>query len=584
MDIIKDRARTVAIYARVSTEHEAQLSALENQVQYYDDLLEKHPSWNLYGRYIDEGITGTSIKKRKNFQRMIEDAKNGCFDLIITREVSRFARNTVDTLQETRSLKRFGVEVYFTDDNIWTLNDDDGELKLTIMATLAQNESKKTSQRVKAGQKISFQNGVIYGTGNILGYDKVGKKMVINEEQAKIVRLIYSLFLQGQGSSLIKYELEKRGYLTATGLKKWNTGCITRILQNSFYCGTLEYRKHYIPDYLEQKPKKNRGEVEKVIREGKHQPLISKEDFNKVQRIINSRSKKLTIKKNIGCGSPKSIWTKKLKCECGSSFNKAKYHQRNLGDISYCYQCYKQKNFGSVRSRLKRGLDVDGCCDIHLVQEWKLQIMSKVIFDLIWNEKEKIINMANQLIDETIKDNKNDIYEEELNYHIKRRKTIKDKIDKLLDMYLNELIAKDEYIRIKKEFEKSLSDIDTKINELELRGGVPINILEEKIKDIKNSISNILNHTNEKINDDLIDSLIDKIIVHKDHYDWKLNFIEGIKNINNQVSDDDETNVDKDVLLCRIMITNDDIEKYKNDIKDVNFVRSLKPMALDIYI
>ena len=123
--------RIVAIYARVSTEHEAQLSALDNQVQYYDEILAKHPDWVLYDKYIDEGITGTSTKKRPNFLRMMDDAKDGKFDLIITREVSRFARNTVDTLQETRNLKKIGGEVYFTEDNIWTFNDEDGELKLT---------------------------------------------------------------------------------------------------------------------------------------------------------------------------------------------------------------------------------------------------------------------------------------------------------------------------------------------------------------------------------------------------------------------------------------------------------------------
>ena len=144
---------------------------------------------------------------------MLEDAKNGCFDLIITREVSRFARNTVDTLQETRNLKRIGVEVYFSEDNIWTFNDDDGELKLTIMATLAQNESKKISQRVKAGQTITFQNGVFYGNGNILGYDynKFTKEVTVNEEQAEIVKFIYSEFLKGEGSTSIKYKLEERG-------------------------------------------------------------------------------------------------------------------------------------------------------------------------------------------------------------------------------------------------------------------------------------------------------------------------------------------------------------------------------------
>ena len=229
--------RSVAIYGRVSTEHEAQLSALENQIQYYEDILASHPDWKLYDKYIDEGITGTSVKKRKNFIRMIEDAEKGCFDLIITREVSRFARNTVDTLQETRKLKRMGVEVYFKEDNIWTMNDEDGELKLTLMATLAQNESKKTSQRVKAGQKISFENGVFYGNGNILGYDKVGKEMIVNEEQAQIVKFIFSSFLKGLGTTEIKYELERRGYLTATGLKNWSASSITRILQNPLTSG-----------------------------------------------------------------------------------------------------------------------------------------------------------------------------------------------------------------------------------------------------------------------------------------------------------------------------------------------------------
>ena len=157
------KKRVVAIYARVSTEHEAQLSALDNQVQYYENLLKDHPEWTLYKMYIDEGITGTSVKKRKNFMQMMIDAENGYFDLIVTREVSRFARNTVDTLQQTRLLKKCGVEVYFTEDNIWTMKDEDGELRLTIMATLAQNESKKTSMRVKAGQMVSFHKGVPYG-------------------------------------------------------------------------------------------------------------------------------------------------------------------------------------------------------------------------------------------------------------------------------------------------------------------------------------------------------------------------------------------------------------------------------------
>ena len=156
----KDRDRRIAFYGRVSTQHEAQVDALGNQMQWYDDQLRYHPNWQVINRYIDEGITGTSAKKRPAFMQMISDAKRGKFDLIVTREVCRFARNTVDTLQLTRELRNFGVEVFFVSDNIWTM-DGDGELRLSIMATMAQEESRKISERVLAGQKISRQKGVL---------------------------------------------------------------------------------------------------------------------------------------------------------------------------------------------------------------------------------------------------------------------------------------------------------------------------------------------------------------------------------------------------------------------------------------
>ena len=167
----KDRDRRIVFYGRVSTQHEAQVDALGNQMQWYVDQLRYHPNWQVVDRYIDEGITGTSAKKRPAFMKMLSDAKCGKFDLIVTREVCRFARNTVDTLQITRELRNFGVEVFFVSDNIWTM-DGDGELRLSIMATMAQEESRKISERVLAGQKISRQNGVLYGSGNIIGYDR----------------------------------------------------------------------------------------------------------------------------------------------------------------------------------------------------------------------------------------------------------------------------------------------------------------------------------------------------------------------------------------------------------------------------
>lgn len=203
-----NRQRQIVYYGRVSTEHEAQLAALGNQMQWYEDQTRYHPNWTVVDQYIDEGITGTLAKKRPAFMRMIEDAKRKKFDLIVTREVCRFARNTVDTLVVTRELKNYGVEVYFVSDNIWTM-DGDGELRLTLMATMAQEESRKISERVLAGQAVSRENGVLYGNGNIIGYDRVDGTYVINPEQAVTIRTVFELYSQGLGQKEIVNELTR---------------------------------------------------------------------------------------------------------------------------------------------------------------------------------------------------------------------------------------------------------------------------------------------------------------------------------------------------------------------------------------
>ncbi len=180
--------RKVVFYGRVSTEHEAQTYALCNQMQWYEELKKNYPNWIVIERYVDDGITGTQAKKRPEFMRMIDDAKLGKFDLIVTREVSRFARNTIDCLEVTRQLKNYGVEVFFVQEGIWTM-ENEGEMNLTIRAMVAQEESRKMSERIKAGQAISRKNGVLYGNGNLLGYDRVGDTYVINEEQAETVKI-----------------------------------------------------------------------------------------------------------------------------------------------------------------------------------------------------------------------------------------------------------------------------------------------------------------------------------------------------------------------------------------------------------
>ena len=446
--------KKVAVYARVSTEHESQINALENQIQYYDEIIKKNKDWKLYERYVDEGITGTSIKKRKNFMRMIEDAKKGKFNLIITREVSRFARNTVDTLQQTRELRKYGVEVYFTEDNIWTFNDDDGELRLSLMATLAQNESRKTSQRVKAGMSIAMQNGVYFGTGNILGYDKVGKEVVINKEQAEIVRFIFDEYLSGKGCTSIKYECEEKGYKTSTGLSKWSASYITRVLRNPFYCGTIIYRKQYVPSYLEQKHKRNYGEVENIIVEGKHEIIVSKEDFDKVQKMLDEKSIKIYKNKMKRIGVPKSIWTKKLLCQCGSSFHRRIYH-KNAYETTYGYVCYKRKQYGGYEIRKKRGLDLSDTCNIKMIAEWKLEKTYSILIKYIIENKTDIVKSINGMI--VSSNNEKRI----MKYKDFREKMISLRFDIDKESFLNDFINR--IIVSDNEFRWKLNEIDDEI-------------------------------------------------------------------------------------------------------------------------
>lgn len=565
--------RKVAVYARVSTEHEAQLSALENQIQYYDDLLKKHPDWQLYDRYIDEGITGTSTKKRPNFTRMMSDAEKGCFDLIITREVSRFARNTVDALQETRRLKRIGVEVYFTEDHIWTMDDNDGELKLTLMATLAQNESRKTSQRVKAGQKISFENGVFYGTGNILGYDKVGKDMIINEEQAETVKLIFKMYLKGDGLQKIKYELESRGYLTATGKKNWDCATISRTLKNSFYCGIIEYRKFYIPDYLEQKAKRNTGQVEKVIVEGRHVPLISKEDYNKVQERLKSKKLESSNGEKTFGGKKLSntIWGRKLECKCGSKFNRSKFSKNNKGEITYCYRCYNQIRTGSIQTRLKKGLSIENVCDSILIAEWKLEVISKIIFDKLWTEKDKITIEMNKLLDIAIKQGFNSDYEKELEINKRKIQTLESKNDNALDAYISEIITKENYIKKKKELDDEINILKERNKELEILQSKPKASKIDKLEVIKKTIEKSLNFDKDNISEELIENLIDKIIVYENRFVYKLKMNE---NLNNEEQEP--------VLLTSLIITKDQIKKIVSKMN--KRIKSYDTIRVDVYI
>lgn len=527
------KERNVAIYARVSTEHEAQLSALENQRDWYTPFLAQHPEWHIIRMYVDEGITGTSANKRPQFLQMIQDAENGEFDLILTREVSRFARNTVDTLQYTRSLKAKGVEVFFINDNIKTF-DGDGELRLTIMATLAQDESRKTSIRVKAGQQTSMEKGVFYGNGNILGYDRVGKTMVINPEQAKTVRMIYDMYLDGIGMRGIQFKLEQAGRLTAMGKSNWHMSNISKILKNSFYCGIITYHKEYTPDFLEQKKIKNFGDIELTKVKGEHEPIITEEEFYQVQEMLSKRRKEVgnsSYGKRVikGKREAPNVWSRLMECECGHKFCRRAWHKDNPNEIMrYSYQCYHQSRTGTVRTRMNKGLSIDGICRSPMIPEWKLQLMAKYIFQKYLSDTSFILNLAESMIEKHIDDKKEVVDNSDL-INQKRAKMVKlsSRLDNLIEMRADGEITRDVFKAKSEKINDEIEKLQIEINEL-----LPPSQNEEIDKNYEHKISVLRFFMDQAVDfdnieiipDSIIEAFVEKIIVSENKCSWYLRF------------------------------------------------------------
>lgn len=281
----------VAAYCRVSTAQDDQLHSLAHQQAYFRAYIMRQPDWELVGVFADEGLSGTVSRNRPAFQEMLQAAREGKIDLILTKEVSRFARNTVDTLAHTRALRQRGVGVLFINDNIDT-RQDDGEFRLAIMASVAQEESRKTSERVKWGQKRSMEQGVVFGCDNIYGFSLKGGRLTVKPEEAAVVRRIYHKFLrEGKGTHVIGRELYEEGIdPPRAGGKPWSSAMVLRILRNEKYCGDLLQKKSYTPSYLDHKKAVNRGAEPPVYLRGHHEAIVPRAVFEQAQRELARRA------------------------------------------------------------------------------------------------------------------------------------------------------------------------------------------------------------------------------------------------------------------------------------------------------
>ena len=347
-----DGKKLVAAYCRVSTDSEEQLNSYEAQKSYYTQKIEDSPDWEMAGIYADEGISGTSMKKRTEFKKMITACKRGHIDLIITKSLSRFARNTVDCLETVRLLKANGIGVYFEKENINTLTES-SEFLITLFSGFAQAESESLSKNVAWGWRKSAEAGNVYFQyKRMLGYRKGtdGQPEIVPEE-AKIIRRIYRRYLAGCSLGQIKQELEQDNIPTAQKVERWSSAVIHNILTNEKYMGDALLQKTYITDCISKKVKKNMGERPMYYVENNHPAIIPRETFDQVQKEMTRRSSKRKVlqksgKTELGKYSGKYALTELLVCgECGSPYKRVTW-ARN-GKKRIVWRCVSRLEFGT---------------------------------------------------------------------------------------------------------------------------------------------------------------------------------------------------------------------------------------------
>lgn len=383
--IAQPTKRRVAAYARVSTDSDEQFTSYEAQIDYYTKYIRRNPQWSFVSVYTDEGITGTSTKHRDGFNRMIDDALNGKIDLIVTKSVSRFARNTVDSLVNVRKLKENGVEVYFEKEGIYTF-DSKGELLITIMSSLAQEESRSISENVTWGQRKRFADGKLtLPYKHFLGYEK-GKDGFpkIVESEAEIVRRIYSMFISGKTTGAIARILTDERISTPAGKTKWQSTTIRSILTNEKYKGAALLQKRFTVDFLTKKQKVNEGEVKQYYIEHSHEPIIDPREFELVQLEMARRD-------SIGRSySGNSIFSTRIICgDCGEFYGSKVWHS-NTEYRRVIWQC---------RDKFK---NKKRCTTPHLTEdEIKLRFLKAL--SLLFENREQLIEDC-RIIQKTLTD------------------------------------------------------------------------------------------------------------------------------------------------------------------------------------
>lgn len=482
----------VTFYARVSSDKDEQLNSLDNQIEYYENLIKSNENWVYLDGYIDEGISGISTKKRENFHRMIADAKAGLFDLIVTKEISRFARNTLDSIQFTRELLSYGTGVFFQNDNINTL-DEDSELRLTIMSGIAQDELRKLSSRIKFGHAQSIKNGVVLGNSRIFGYKKDNKRLIIDEDEAKMVIELFELYSTGQYSMK---QIEKifwdKGYRNHNGNRIAHT-TMSNIISNPKYKGYYVGNKVKVIDMFTKKQKFLPPEEWVMFKDesGKIVPaIVSEELWDAANKVLVKRSNDVKGRKN-QCNH-NNILTGKLYCtHCGKPYWRTDTKSKTANDDNSRWTCSNKKSNGTH------------ACPSFTIYEKEI---IPILYDLFRQSADDIDRILNRYIELFNKVNSPVDINNEIEKLKKSIELNEKKKDKLLEYNISGQMNDKQFLSMSSRCDESITKALEEISELEQQSNTKHNI-QEYVNDLRKLIT--------LASDEVAKTMIDRAFVEK---------------------------------------------------------------------
>ena len=462
---IFDTELAVAYYARVSTDKDEQINSLGNQKRYFEDYIAANPHWRFAGGYVDEGISGTSVEGREQFLKMIEDAKRGRFDLIVTKEISRFARNTLDSLRYTRELLRCGVGVYFQNDNINTF-DKDAELRLTIMSSIAQDEVRKLSERTRFGFKRAQENSVLLGQNNLFGYNKVDGRLEIVEPEAAVVREVFERYAAGDlGLRAIANDLDSRGVRGRQG-KPLTYSTLYGMIRNPKYKGCYAGRRYASRDYRDKRSYSLSADKWLVHKDDRVPAIVPEALWEQANRLLASRGK--TMKAHAQASQNRYAYSGKLICaKHGTTFHRHVYKSKSRGEAE-CWNC-----------KLYREKGKQGGCDSPTVYSHELDRILERVFEQITDKRSAAVQeyIDNLRAFAAQQDNAPALAQVEQEIEaVTRRK------DKLLDLALAGALSNDEFKQRNETCNEQLAALEQQRTELQNANKT----LEERIRRVEN--------------------------------------------------------------------------------------------------